>query len=130
MGKTKTSLKKEFFIGILLIVGFIISLFFVAKTAQANLTASSWSQIVGDEVDVDGAGTDENGFGDSNNRSIDAIVVFNNKLYAGVRNSNGTRIFSSSDGTTWTSVANAHNGFGDPNNTRNQTMTVLNNSHY
>ena len=129
MRETKVFLKNEAIIGILLL-SLIVSFFFMAKTTQANLTASSWSQIVGDEVDVDGLGTNENGFGDSNNRSVDAMAVFDNKLYAGVRNSNGTRIFSSSDGTTWTAVANAHNGFGDANNTLIRSMTVFNDRLY
>ena len=69
------------------------------------------------------------GFGNKDNLMVTAMEVFNNKLYAGTTNykitlinpgSDGAGIWSSGNGTTWTSVASG--GFGD---TLNEGVTAL-----
>jgi hypothetical protein len=62
------------------------------------------------------------GFGSTNNRSVDAFGILNNMLYASEYNNNGLEIYSTQDGLNWSKVVgsglnNANSpGFGNSNN--------------
>lgn len=74
----------------------------------------------------------QKGFGDTENRAIRSLVVFNNALYAATYNgTSGIEVWCSSDGMSWNQV-NA-DGFGDSNNRFpywDNSVTVSNNGLY
>ncbi|MFA6295949.1 MAG: hypothetical protein WC663_01205 [Patescibacteria group bacterium] len=73
-------------------------------------TSSVYSCTLCDGTDWVGSNTD--GFGDSNNRTVKSLAVFNNELYAGTEKSSGNaELWKTSDGSAWTQVGS--DGFGD-----------------
>jgi hypothetical protein len=72
------------------------------------------------------------GFGDTENRAIRSLVVFNSTLFAVTYNrTSGTEVWRSSNGTNWSQVN--IDGFGDSNNWYpywDNSATVFNNSLY
>lgn len=77
-----------------------ISIIVIVFAFPSQSLALSWTQVVSD------------GFGDTNNRTIVDVVEFNSQLYASIGNIvDGTRIYRSANGTTWTKVNT--DGFGN-----------------
>lgn len=76
---------------------------------------AQWEAVVG------GGAGNGNGFGSANNIDVFSIAVFNDYLYAGIRNdAEGGEIWRSADGLAWESVvgraARCAAGFGNPHN--------------
>jgi hypothetical protein len=70
-----------------------------------------------------------NGFGDINNISVDALIVFKSNLYALTRNyTSGTKMYKTTDGSSWVQVNS--NGFGDPTNVSGRAVIIFDNKLY
>ena len=74
---------------------------------MAKLTASGWELIVDANVDDNDTGTNENGFGDGMDCTMETgnfmpwnLVSFNNKLIAGIQSLGGARVLYSLDGSS------------------------------
>lgn len=88
---------------------------------------SSWTAVVDNAIDGDSSGSDENGFGDTNNDNINTLFVYDDYLYATTRNdTTGIEIWRSNNpngGDTWSQVNS--DGFGDANNFWADSVAVL-----
>lgn len=84
------------------------------KSSASGEGAEIWRSSSGDSGSFTQVNTD--GFGDSQNRGIEAMVIFGDYLYAGTcyNSTTGAEVWRSSDGSTWTQVNS--DGFGSAAN--------------
>lgn len=90
---------------------FLLAIFlFVISGVTGNAAdEAKWEQVLGN-----GHGPGSS-FGNPANTSIDTLINIRSGLYASTwNNTTGTEIWKSTNGTTWTQLAN--DGFGDPKN--------------
>jgi hypothetical protein len=91
----------------------------IGKVFRYSGSGTTWSQV------------NTNDFGDSTNGGVNQMEVFNNQLYAGVYNLNGTEVWRTSDGTAWSQVnTDGFDGDGININYMSESMTVFNNQLY
>jgi len=97
----------------------------IFKTADSK----NWQKVMGSGF----AGANSAGFGNSSNKGIWALYVFENNLYAGVHNdSTGAEIWKSEHGADWTKLVGRDligvnsPGFNDPNNVAVNSFGTLN----
>ena len=95
----------------------VATVFFTPGIAMA--APLSWSQ------------SGSSGFGYPENFSVDSMAVFNNRIYAGVRNIfYGCEVWSYGGTGDWARVDTGDGGFGNPYNLNARTMCVFNDRLY
>jgi len=95
-----------------------------AGTSNSDTGAELWRCAVCDGTDwIQVVG---NGFNDSNNTTIERVVVFSNTLYATTNSLNGVEVWKSPTGDSGSWTQTNTDGFGDSNNTGLWAMTVFN----
>lgn len=89
---------------------------FAAILIPRGTLAATWTQ------------SNNDGFGDATNTSVNVITTFDSYLYAGTFHNGGVQIWRTADGATWTQAND--DGFGDANNAVSSDGCVFENKLY